>query len=384
MRSNVRNAIAVVALGLAGGIGYFVWTKTKSAAFTSAVDAVPDNALLVATADINVLRRVNALAPIFAEAGEIPGQGKVRDVCGFDPLEHVTEVAMGVPAAGADGDFGLVASGAADADALLACASKVIEARGGRPVVNPIGSFRTVRDSAARGSGAEIAVRDGGPILLGAGTYLRAMIDAADGRVPRVSTDLLHERLSREIGPGAIRITVVLTPEQRRTLNEELARGGARGSPATTMSGLGLAVSMNDRVGLSGIVTCDAAPACSDLATTFDGRRTSQADDPLMRVLGVQPLLERMKINAEGTRIMARVDMSVDEATSLVERIMLLRQALQRREALEALEEQLPARPPEREPPVEANDAGPADASTPDASTAPKQAPSRVSDPKYL
>lgn len=384
MRSNVRYAAAVLALGLAGGIGYFVWVKTKLPAFTSAVDAIPDDALLVATADVNVLRRVTALAPIFAEAGEIPGLGKVRDVCGFDPLERVTEVAMGVPASGADGDFGLVALGAADADAFLACASKAIEARGGRPVVNPIGSFRTVRDSAARGSSAEIAVRDGGPILLGAGTYLRAMIDAADGRVPRVSTDLLHERLSREIGPGALRITVVLTPEQRRTLNEELARGGARGSPATTMSGLGLAVSMNDRVSLSGIVTCDAAPACADLAATFDARRTSQADDPLMRVLGIQPLLERMKINADGTRIMARVDMSVDEATSLVERIMLLRQALQRREALEALEEQLPAPAPERIPASEPVDAGAPDASSSDAGAAPRPPPATHDDPKHL
>jgi len=377
VRSSVRYALAILGIGLAGGIGYFVWVKTKLAAFTSPVDAIPDNALLVATADVTILRRVNALAPIFNEAGEIPGVGKVRDVCGFDPLERVTSVAMGVPATGADGDFGLVASGETDADALLACASKVIEARGGRPVINPIGSFRTVRDSAARGSGAEIAVRDGGPILLGAGTYLRAMIDAADGRVPRVATDLLHERLSQEIGPGAIRITVVLTPEQRRTLNEELARGGARGSPATTMSGLGLAVSMDDRVGLSGVVTCDAAPACLDLATTFDGRRTSQADDPLMRVLGVQPLLERMKINAQGTRIMARVDMSVDEATSLVERLMLLRQALQRREALEALEEQLPRPAPAPEAPVEASDAGLPDADASDAATAPDATPSK-------
>jgi hypothetical protein len=380
VRSSVRNALAILAVGLAGGIGYFVWVKTKSPSFVSSVDAIPDDALLVATADVGVLRRTNALAPVFSEAGEIPGLGKVRDVCGFDPLERINDVAVGIPATGADGDFGLVASGAVDADALLACASKVIEARGGRPVVNPIGSFRTVRDSAARASGAEIAVRDGGPILLGAGTYLRAMIDAADGRVPRVSADLLHERLSREIGPGSLRVTVVLTPEQRRTLNEELARGGAKGSPAATMSGLGLAVSVNDRVGLSGVVTCDAAAPCSDLAATFNARRTSQSDDPLMRLLGVQPLLERMKINAEGTRITARVDMSLDEATSLVERLMLLRQALQRREALEALEDMRPAPAETAVPPPERSDAGTSDAGLSDA--APDAAGSKDAGPK--
>ncbi|HRI62888.1 MAG TPA: hypothetical protein PK156_01590 [Polyangium sp.] len=364
MRSSLRNALAVLGVGLAGAIGYFVWAKTKSAPFTSSVDALPDGALLVATADITTLRRSNALAPIFSESGEIPGLGNVRDVCGLDPLDKVTEVAMGIPAAGSDGDFGLVASGAINADAFLACASKVIEKRGGRPVVNPIGSFRTVRDSAGRTSSAEIAARDGGPILLGAGSYLRAMIDAADGRVPRASTEILHERLAHEIGPGALRVTVVLTPEQRRTLNEELARGGAEGSPAASMIGLGVAVSMDSRVGLSGVVVCDAAAACAELGRTFDGRRTSQTDTPLMRILGAKPLLERMKINADGTRILARLDMSPEEATNLVERLMLVRQVLQGRDESASLEDQRsrPAQP--REPAGEIIDAGPADASS--------------------
>jgi len=361
----VRYALAVLAVGLVGGVGYFVWAKTKSPAFESSLDALPDGALLVATADIRALRRSSALAPIFSETGDIPGIGNVRDVCGFDPLERITDVAIGIPAAGVDGDFGLVASGAIDAEAFLACASKVIETRGGRPVVNPIGSFRTVRDSAALASGAEIAVRDGGPILLGAGTYLRAMIDAADARVPRVTSDLLHERLSREVGNGALRITVVLTPEQRRTLNEELARGGAQGSPAAAMIGVGVAFSVDERVGLSGVVVCDAANACGELGRTFDARRTSQSDDPFVKLLGAKPLLERMKITSEGTRIAARVDMSTDEATHIVERLMLVRQALQRQDALDSLEDKRPAPPAPtqpRDPVGETQDAGTQDA----------------------
>lgn len=362
MRSSARHALAIITVALAGGIGYFVWVRTKSPAFVSSIDALPDGAFLVARADVGALRRSSALAPILSESGEIPGIGKVREVCGIDPLEHVTEVAMGVPAAGTDGDFGFVASGPIDAEALLSCASKVIEARGGRPVVNPIGGFRTVRDSAALASSAEIAARDGGPILLGAGTYLRAMIDAAEGRIPRVSSDILHDRLSNEIGPGAARITVVLTPEQRRSLNEELARGGAQGSPAAAMIGLGLAVSIDSRVGLSGIVVCDAANPCAELGKTFDARRASQTDDPFIRLLGAQPLLERMKIGAEGTKISARVDMSTEEAAALVERLLLVRQALQRQEARESFEDKEPPQTPPREPPVESSDAGLPDA----------------------
>jgi len=362
--------LAVFSIGAVGLVGYFVWAQMKQAAFTSSLDALPDGALLVATADVTTLRKSNMFAPIFNESGEIPGLGNVKNVCGFDPLERVTDVAMGIPAAGSDGDFGLVASGKIDAESLLSCAGKVIEARGGRPVVNPIGSFRSVRDASARAGGAEIAARDGGPILLGAGTYLRAMIDAADARIPRVTTDLLHERLSQQIGAGALRATVVLTAEQRRTLNEELARGGAEGSPAAAMIGLGLAVSIDTRVGLSGVVACDAAQPCADLGRTFDARRTSQADDPLMRLIGAKPLLERMTITAEGTKIAARVDMSSEEATNLVERLLLLRQALQRRELQDSLEDKRPTAPAPRETSEETRDAGASDAATGDAGPA--------------
>jgi len=313
--------------------------QMKSTPFVSAIDAIPEGAFLVARADVAVLRRSSVMAPFFSETREVPGIGTVREVCGLDPLEGITDVAMGIPAAGAEGDFGLVAAGVIDPEALLSCASKVIEARGGRPVVNPIGGFRTVRDSAALASGAEIAVRNGGPILLGAGTYLRAMIDAADGRIPRMGADLLHERISREVGPGAIRVTVVLTPEQRRTLNDELARGGAQGSPAASMMGLGLSASIDQRVGLSGVVVCDAPQPCAELGKIFDARRASQADDLVARFIGAGPILERMNITSEGTKIAARVEMSAEEATGLVERLLLLRQALQRREALDSLED---------------------------------------------
>jgi hypothetical protein len=360
----VRYALAVLAVGLVGGVGYFVWAKTKSPAFESSLDALPDGAMLIAKADVGALRRSSALAPFLSEPGEIPGIGNVRDVCGFDPLERITEVTMGVPATGADGDFGLVASGAIDAEAFLSCASKVIETRGGRPVVNPIGSFRTVRDSAAHSSGAEIAARDGGPILLGAGTYLRAMIDAADGRIPRASSDLLHERLSREVGAGALRIMMVLTPEQRRTLNEELIRGGAQGSPAAAMIGLGLALSVDTRVSLSGVVVCDAATACAELGRTFETRRASQAEDPFVRLLRAQPLIERMTIGTEGTRIAARVDMSTDEATKLVERVLLVRQAIQQQATEDSLEDKRSAPVDPRDHPGDRVDAGSLDAGT--------------------
>src|SRR5437773_541082 len=91
-----------------------------------ALDAIPSGALLLATADLAALRASPVGAPFLHEGREIPGLGKVRDVCGFDPIDTLTEVALAIPAAGDAGEFGLSAAGDVDADALVACASKVI------------------------------------------------------------------------------------------------------------------------------------------------------------------------------------------------------------------------------------------------------------------
>src|SRR5262249_50657086 len=140
-----------------------------------ALDAIPAGALLVAVADLDALRASPVGAPLLREGREVKGVGKLRDVCGFDPMDALHAVAVAIPAAGDAGDFGLAASGSIDDEAILACASKVIEARGGKPVITSIGSFRSVHDDAAGGSSGEIAARKGGPLILGGGSYLRAM-----------------------------------------------------------------------------------------------------------------------------------------------------------------------------------------------------------------
>lgn len=366
MQTRARNAL-VFAAGLAvvaAAVIFVVQRRDPARLPATTLDAIPEGALLVATAELEPLRRSGIAAPLLGEGREIPGLGKVRDVCGFDPMTGLTELAVAVPASGNDGAFGLVASGLIDRDALIACASKVIEARGGRSVVNTIGAFRTVRDASGSGSGAEIAVREGGPVLLGAGNYLRAMIDAADGHIPSARSDAAHTRLATDIGRGALRVTVVFSEEQRRLLAEELSRSDAKSSPAASVVGLGLAVSLGERVDLHGVVACDKPAACGELAKIFDARRAAQSEDMIVRLLGLGAALDRMKIVAEGERIHGRVDMATDEVTGLVERLLVLRAASQRKEEAgdKPLEDERPPRKPE---PAEALPSGTRDAGAP-------------------
>jgi len=326
VQKRVRNAIAVVATAAVAAAGVAgVMRYRRGAVSAHAIDAIPAGALLVATADLAGLRASPVGAPFLREGREIPGLGKVRDVCGFDPMDTLTEVALAIPAAGEAGEFGLVASGPIDDDALVACASKVIDARGGRAVTTTVGSFRSVRDATLTLSGGEIAVRRGGPLLLGAGAYLRAMIDAADGRSPGIGSSVAHGFLSHQVGDASIRATLVLSPELRHVVAEELASGGAAGAPEGSILAGAVGVQLGPAVGVHLVVSCATAEACASLADKLGKVRAERAADPATRVVGFGAVLDQITIAAEGTLIHARVELPADLAGLLADRLINLR-----------------------------------------------------------
>lgn len=327
MQTRTRNAIVFGAVAVVATTGFAAFAHYRRAPDLAAhaLDAVPAGALLVATADLAALRASPVGAAFLREGRDIPGLGKVRDVCGFDPMDTLTEVAVAIPAAGDAGEFGLVAAGPIDDEALLACVSKVIDSRGGRAVTTAIGSFRAVRDSTLSITGGEIAVRRGGPLLLGAGAYLRSMIDAADGRSPTIRSSVAYAFLAGAVGDASIRVTVVLTPDQRRALAEELTSDGAAGSPASAIRAGALGVNLGPSVSLHAIVSCESAAACAQLARTIGEARDARARDFAVRLVGFGALLEQVEIKAEGELVHARVELPAEQAATLAERLVALR-----------------------------------------------------------
>jgi hypothetical protein len=192
-------------------------------------------------------------------------------------------------------------------------------------VVTSIGSFRSVRDAATGASTGEIAVRKGGPLLLGGGAYLRAMIDAADGRTPTIRSSVAHSRLAEQVGDASMRVTVVLTPDQRKALAEELANGGEAGSPAAAIVAGALGVRVGPSVDLHGVLACDGEAACGRLAITLKAARDDRASDFATRLVGFAAVLEQLQIEPKGSAIHARVSVPSDQAAPLVERLVALR-----------------------------------------------------------
>lgn len=320
MQTRTRNALVFGAAAAIAAAGLFAITRSRRPLDLSAkvLDAVPAGALLVATADLSAIRASPAGAPLLKDGREIPGLGKVRDVCGFDPLDTLTEAALAIPATGDTGDFGIVATGPIDAEALVTCASKVIDARGGRAVTTTLGSFRAVHDASLASNAGEIAVRRGGPLLLGAGAYLLAMIDAADGRAPTIRSSAAHTFLARAVGGGQVRVTAVLTPEQRRVVADELENGGAG---AASIQAAALGVTLGPSIGLHAVLSCDAAAACASVARKLGEVRDARAKDRG----AFAAILQDLKIVPEGELVHARVDVPAEQAITLVSRLLALR-----------------------------------------------------------
>jgi hypothetical protein len=321
-RNSIALAVAAVALS-AGLVSLAQYRRAPERSFR-ALDAVPRSALLVAVADLDALRASPVGVPFLKKGREIPGLGKVDALCGFDPLDGLQEIALAIPESGDSGDFGVVAAGKLQEKAVIACASKVIEGRGGSPIVTTIGSFRTVRDGSSSESGGEIAVRDGGPLLLGAGSYLRAMIDAAEQHAPTIHASEAHGWLAKETGRGELRLTMVLSREQRRTLAEEL-RAADPGSPAASVFGGALGVELGPTVKLHGVIACEGADSCKRLAGSLSAARDARAADLGTRLVGFGAVLDQLRIEPEKELIHLRVELPADQAALLAERLLTLR-----------------------------------------------------------
>lgn len=333
MRTRTRNALVVAGLLAVIGAGLAQVGADRNteevlapAPAIAPLDVVPEDAILLVTADVKALRGEALTAPLFERGRVIPGLGPVEDVCGFDPIEGLREVALAIPTRGDDGDFGVVASGTIPSDALLACASKVIEARGGRPVQTRVGDYQTVRDVSLARPGGEIAVRSGGPALLGSGAYLRSMIDASSGSTPSVVGHQEHARLRTAVGLGAVRLSMVLSPEQRAAVAEEIQRSGATPGRLPTALGqvsavaLGLALE-GESMRLHGIVACDSEPAARQIADSLRGSLKERAADAAMRFVGLSELLERSTVRVTSRDVHVELSLGTEEASRLITRL---------------------------------------------------------------
>lgn len=286
--------------------------------------AVPRGALLLATVDVGMLRRTSLGERLIGRGRRAGGLGPVADLCGSDPMAGVDQLVLAIPAAGTDAAFAVFAAGAVDADALLRCAAQVIRRRGGQPVASPMGRFRVLRDASLLEPGAELAVAPGGPVVLAQGSYLRRAIDTADGRLPSIQSSAAHGELRRAVGDGVIAITVVLTPELRRTLAQELAAQGAAQSPVAALVSAGMSLQVGERLDGRWVLRCDRPEPCRELAELLDEVRQQRVQAIARQSPALGEVLRTAVIRAAGDAVHVAASVPADRGLDLLDGLLAL------------------------------------------------------------
>jgi hypothetical protein len=229
---SVARVHVVLLLGLLAGAAALVSRSAREGERTSAAPVIDEaaaillpDAALFATLDVAALSRTrwgrSALSAALATSAE-------GEACADEEIRKIRRLAFALPfesnarrrSTETGVELALVAEGGFDATGASACAFAVLHRRGGEPARSHVNGFRVVRDR--RGSG-ELAVRDGGPLIVSGGGYFRELLErwpqqdsprehvALPGVMPSVQ-ERLHRALRAAAAPAPLLATWVLPP----------------------------------------------------------------------------------------------------------------------------------------------------------------------------
>jgi hypothetical protein len=283
----------------------------------SALSAVPSGASFVLTLDLAQLRDSELGRALLSAGRELPGVGRIDAICGFDPAEDVREVAVAMPPFSTGDELGVVIAGDVRMEQISECVERVVRRRGGKPSRTQLGSFVAIRDRSAP-AGAEVLVRDGGPVLLGQGHYLRDMVDAAQGRTESSRQDPAHASLRRRIGQtGPLTASWSLDAGWlERVSGDELARL----SPLSELRAAAVRMDIAPEVAVRALLVCTSADACQRVAQVL--RSFSRDLGPALREeLGDDPLAGA-RIDLSGATLELSLQVPSERLSAMARRLM--------------------------------------------------------------
>jgi hypothetical protein len=208
---------------------------------------------------------------------------------------------------------------------VLRCAALSIADRKGEPVQTRIGKFHTIRDQRKRGG--ELAIRDGGPLILSGGAYFRELLDASESSRPGAalarSRDAAHAELRQQLGISEpLLVSWVLPPNW---VAHFVPAQEAKLSPLADIRAVGLAgtfhpVPVLDALSaptFQAILACGSADGCGKAAEFL--RELQHDIGPIVSLDPTLRLLTRIKISHESATVRLYLFMSQAELKSLVD-----------------------------------------------------------------
>jgi hypothetical protein len=307
-------AWSVVGGTLALGAALFFWQRSRSAerAPASPLEFIPPGPVFLASLDFGALAHAPLGTELVRRMNEASGPG---ERCAAPLLAEVEKLALAVPsgdrepALSTTSEFGIVAVGPLAARPFVDCAERLMRAHGGEPVVTHIGSFVSVRDR--RHASGELAVRDGGPAILGGGSYFRDLLDAADGLSgPQKSNarDALHAELRRELDSQApLVLSFALREGWLRGLLDD---DRAEASPLAALRGVAVSVELASRARLDMLLGCSDARGC---------RRVGALLGELGRLVDPELPENALAVTEQGDHLRARLELDSRRSRALVD-----------------------------------------------------------------
>lgn len=278
---------------------------------TLEVIALP-GAALFATLDLRALGGSSwggaALEQLLPFAGQ-------REDCTRAVLAVVEQLALTIPAEGSTSDapeFGVVALGEnLKAAQVLDCAARVLRAHGGEPEPSRLGEFYTLRDAQRHG---QLAVRDGGPLVLSGGSTFNALLERSRGVLAPSdgARERLHVALRRELGPAPLRLTWVLPPGWLERWLEDAA---VSRSPLSELRALALRGSLAEQLSLKALLAADNDAGAQRIEAFL---RATEAD--------VRPIADAMLGSGQSPRVhIERAGLRVQLTTAFDARALVSR-----------------------------------------------------------
>ena len=291
---------------------------SESVAVPLTLRAVPKDAPLLLTLDLEAPRAGALRSLLFGPERELAGIGRLQEVCGYDPSAGVRALTIAAlkraPADTESPAFAIVAAGEFDQPKLAHCVERILQAKGGSAERKRSGSMTLIRDQ--RGSEAEIALLDQGLVLVSAREHLRRMLQALDGDLPSASDDATHRSLRDAIG-GRAPLLGTLTFQsgwlQQLLEDEEVNR-----SPIASLRGAALRLDFGDGVELDALLRCERPDEVVPLQSFLADLRGKFG--PLLRQRGLAEL-DRFEIERQGADLRLRWKLDQKTLAELVQRL---------------------------------------------------------------
>ncbi|MGH7284448.1 MAG: hypothetical protein ACRELY_23230, partial [Polyangiaceae bacterium] len=256
-----------------------------------------------------------------------------------------------------------LARGALTKDEMSKCASAVISSRGGSPSQSEADGFSIVSDASSElPLPSKVAWNGEGLVLVGRGGWLTQMIEAANGKRPRIDTNAQHAELRSALGKGRLLLATATLPQALRKKIEKEFQGDAEGENDMMRGVLGVSaagIALGTTAGTTEIaieLRCDDEDACMQVEKLFAKKKNEWSQNIGYRLVGIGALMDDLVVKVEGKKLHATAHLPTDDARRLIERLLELRSGQSRKTDIDAgltppstpnlTDEVIPGRPP--------------------------------------